>query len=69
MDSVQQLDSFLCHLATAPLEQCISETCRAMPCQSQRVLRRQSAALLGLMRGKVKLGTSCWTALMLLRPT
>ena len=53
MDGVQQLDSLLCHLATAPLEQRISETCRAMPCQSQRVLLRQRAALLGSMRGKV----------------
>ena len=53
MDGVQQLDSLLCHLATVPFEQGISETCRAMPCQSHRMLLRQRAASLGSMRGKV----------------
>ena len=68
MDGVQQLHSLLCHLATVPLEQRISETCRQCPAS------HNGCCCVSLQRcwtsgAASKLGTSCWTALTLLRPT
>ena len=66
MDGVQQLDSLLCHLATVPLEQSISETCRGNALPVTKGVAASLCSLIGLHARQGRLGTGCWTALMLL---